>query len=102
MLSMTGVDALLPVHATAAEAVASMSAGQPTSTDVHCSVTSSSTDGYRELTEGKPVAFDNDQGQKATAGAERRSGLSGQAEAWSEAGLRGPVGHSCLRSHLIW
>lgn len=30
MLSMTGVDALLPVHATAAEAVAAMSAGQST------------------------------------------------------------------------
>ncbi|CAL9278842.1 STAS domain-containing protein [Streptomyces sp. SudanB182_2057] len=67
MLSMTGVDALLPVHATAAEAVADMSAGQSTGADMHGSVTSSSTGGeYRELTEGEPAALDNGQRQEAS------------------------------------
>ncbi|MEU7088112.1 STAS domain-containing protein [Streptomyces achromogenes] len=67
MLSMTGVDSLLPVHATAAEAVAAMSAGQPTRADVHGSVTSSSTGGgHRELTKGEPAAFDNAQRQEAS------------------------------------
>ncbi|MEU3528345.1 STAS domain-containing protein [Streptomyces sp. NPDC038707] len=67
MLSMTGVDSLLPVHATAAEAVAAMSAGQSTCADVHGSVTSSSTGGgHRDLTEGEPAAIDNAQRQEAS------------------------------------
>ncbi|MFF5255404.1 STAS domain-containing protein [Streptomyces leeuwenhoekii] len=66
MLSMTGVDSLLAVHATAAEAVAAMSAGRSTGADVHGSVTSSSTGGgHREPSEGGPVACDNAQGQQA-------------------------------------
>ncbi|WP_309485287.1 STAS domain-containing protein [Streptomyces sp. WELS2] len=39
MLVLTGVDAVLPVHATAAEAVASMAAGLFTSTGEHGSIT---------------------------------------------------------------
>ncbi|MGW2954421.1 STAS domain-containing protein [Streptomyces eurythermus] len=39
MLVLTGVDAVLPVHATAAEAVTAMTAGQSTSAGEHGSVT---------------------------------------------------------------
>ncbi|RDD84730.1 STAS domain-containing protein [Streptomyces parvulus] len=67
MLSMTGIDSLLPVHATAAEAIAAMSAGQLTCADVHGSVTSYPTrGGHRELTEGEPAPFDNAQRQETS------------------------------------
>ncbi|MEU6530206.1 STAS domain-containing protein [Streptomyces sp. NPDC046928] len=45
MLVLTGVDAVLPVHATAAEAVTAMTAGQSTSADMQGSATRVATDG---------------------------------------------------------
>jgi anti-sigma B factor antagonist len=45
MLVLTGVDAVLPVHATAAEAVTTMTAGLSTSADEHNSITRASAGG---------------------------------------------------------
>ncbi|MFJ7769397.1 STAS domain-containing protein [Streptomyces sp. NPDC097107] len=45
MLVLTGVDAVLPVHATAAEAVTTMTAGLFTSAGEHGSITRASADG---------------------------------------------------------
>jgi anti-sigma B factor antagonist len=57
MLVLTGVDAVLPVHATAAEAVATMTAGLSTSAPVQGSVIRVFADGA----EGEHTSCDNAQ-----------------------------------------
>ncbi|WP_157847080.1 STAS domain-containing protein [Streptomyces achromogenes] len=59
MLVLTGVDAVLPVHATAAEAVTTMTAGQSTSTGEHGSITHSAGDGSGEPTGVQRTAYDS-------------------------------------------
>ncbi|MFH8804320.1 STAS domain-containing protein [Streptomyces sp. NPDC017936] len=62
MLVLTGVDAVLPVHATATEAVATMTAGQSTSAGVQGCVTHVSTDGGAgEPARGEHMARDGAQ-----------------------------------------
>ncbi|MFF9024804.1 STAS domain-containing protein [Streptomyces eurythermus] len=60
MLILTGVDAVLPVHATAAEAVTIMADGPSTSASEHGSVTRPSAGGgTSEPTEVEPMACDS-------------------------------------------
>ncbi|MFD8255173.1 STAS domain-containing protein [Streptomyces werraensis] len=54
MLVLTGVDAVLPVHATAAEAVTAMTDSPSTSTSEHDSITDASTGGGT----GEPAAVE--------------------------------------------
>ncbi|GGV83801.1 STAS domain-containing protein [Streptomyces massasporeus] len=60
MLTLTGVDAVLPVHATAAEALTTMTDSPSTSTGEHGSMTRVSTDAEtREPTEVERMACDS-------------------------------------------
>ncbi|MYV41891.1 anti-sigma factor antagonist [Streptomyces sp. SID1328] len=60
MLTLTGVDAVLPVHATAAEALTTMTDSPSTSTGEHGSITRVFTDaGTREPTEVERTACDS-------------------------------------------
>ncbi|MFI7139712.1 STAS domain-containing protein [Streptomyces massasporeus] len=60
MLVLTGVDAVLPVHATAAEAVTAMTDSRSTSTSEHGSITGASTrGGTGEPSRVEPLACDS-------------------------------------------